>query len=144
MPTFVQKLVWTVRQIAPCQGWNSVDYLAKSGFRVLYSFQSCSERFFRSLAFNCNSSDVPCALNEGKILFGWNSRFVRVERESSEHFVILCDDRLGPRSSNAVPNRKVAILIGPVRVCRDIRNDDPFFQERCSPASSSFSAGNRD
>ena len=45
MPTFVEKLVWAVRQVAPGQRRNSVDYLAKSGFRVLYSFQSYSERF---------------------------------------------------------------------------------------------------
>jgi len=39
------KLVWAVRQIAPGQRRNSVDYLAKSAFRVLYFFQSYSERF---------------------------------------------------------------------------------------------------
>src|ERR1700746_1450931 len=35
MPTFVEELVWTIRQIAPSQRGDGVDHLPEFGLRVL-------------------------------------------------------------------------------------------------------------
>src|SRR5438874_1891919 len=61
-------------------------------------------------------------LNEREILVSRNSRFVRVERKSAEHFLILCEDRLRPRSSYAVPNHRVTIPLWSSRGSRRSEN----------------------
>jgi hypothetical protein len=67
MPTFVEELVWTIRQIAPSQRGDGVDHLPEFGLRVLDLIQRLPESFLRSLAFNCDTSDVARRLDQLKL-----------------------------------------------------------------------------
>src|SRR4029077_15345561 len=47
MPSLVQELVWTIRQVAPDQGRDGIDHLPKFGFGFLDLVKSVSESFLR-------------------------------------------------------------------------------------------------
>src|SRR4029077_5023375 len=120
MPFSVEELVRTIRQIAPGQCGDRINHLPKSGLRPLDLIKRISDRFLRPLAFNGDASDVTCAFYEREVSSGGNSRLMRVKRESAQHLVVLRQDRLGPRGSYPIADRKLAILIGPVWLRGDI------------------------
>src|ERR1700747_1844219 len=133
MPFLVEELVRTIRQIAPGQCRDRINHLPKSGLRPLDLVKRISECFLRPLAFNGYASDVTCAFYEHEVLFGGNPRLMGIKRESAQHLVVLCQDRLGPRGSYPIADRKIAILLRPVLLGGDIGDNHPFLQKCCSP-----------
>ncbi len=59
VPSFVEKLVGTVRQIAPRKSGNRIDYLPKFRLRLLQQGQRICKGFVRSLSLDCDSRDMP-------------------------------------------------------------------------------------
>src|SRR5689334_6146797 len=134
VPALVKELVWALRQIAPSQSWDGIDHLPKSSFRPLHLIRGAPESFLRTLAFDCDPRDVSSAFDERKIFFTGHPRLVRVKCEGAQDLFVFGQYRLGPRGAYSILNGKVAILLRPFWVCRDIRDDDPLFQECRSPA----------
>src|SRR5258708_7589393 len=87
VPTFVEELVRTVRQIAPGQRGDRINHLPKPGLRIFDLIPRCSESVLSSLTFNRYAGYVRCPLDQSQILFGGTSRLGRIERESAEYFV---------------------------------------------------------
>src|SRR5256885_1101134 len=52
VPALIQKLIRTIRQIAPGNRWHSVDDLPEIAFRLLNLGKGRSESLLRLLAFN--------------------------------------------------------------------------------------------
>src|SRR5258708_13899888 len=50
MPSLVQELVWTIRQVAPDQCRDGIDHLPKFGFGLLDLVERISQRFLRLLS----------------------------------------------------------------------------------------------
>src|SRR6266568_3727967 len=138
MPSFVQEFVRTIRQIAPCQRRNRINDPQKFGFRPPELVEGTSESFLRSLAFNCDQCDVPRALDQREIRIRGYARLGTVQSECAKHLIILRQDRLGPRRSYPIPDRKVAISIRPARIRSNVGYDDSRFQERGSATQTCF------
>src|SRR5690242_9367197 len=58
MPTFVEEFVRAIRQIAPRECRDGIDYLPKFGFRFLDLVERISEGFLRLLAFTLRPFSV--------------------------------------------------------------------------------------
>ena len=93
MPTFVEELVRTIRQIAPRECRDGINHLPKFGFRLLDFVERISEGFLRLLTFNCDARDVRELLDESLMerrgLFG----LVVVERERAQDLAARGRDR---------------------------------------------------
>src|ERR1700747_90841 len=86
MPTFVEELVRTVRQIAPRECRDGINHLPKFGLRLLDLVKRISEGFLRPLAFNCDASDVPGSLDQFKISTVGGPWLRMGDAESAENF----------------------------------------------------------
>ena len=75
VPTFVNVLARTIRQIAPSERGNGIYHLPKFGFRLLDLLKGISEGFLRSLAFNCDQCNACCPLYEREIRIRRYPRF---------------------------------------------------------------------
>src|SRR5207244_9742698 len=73
VPSFVEELVGTVRQIAPSQRRDRINHLAEFGLRLLHPIKRISKSFLRPLPFDCNPGDVPCRLDQFEIVIVANS-----------------------------------------------------------------------
>src|SRR6266446_5200241 len=73
VPSFVEELVGTVRQIAPRKSGNRIDHLPKFRLRLLQKGHRISEGFVRSLSLDCDSRDMPGRLDEFEIFIVRNS-----------------------------------------------------------------------
>src|SRR5262249_26126037 len=72
MPTFVEELVRTIRQITPRECRDGINHLPKFGFRLLDFIKRIFEGFLRPPAFNCDESDISSStrgrLHQSKVL----------------------------------------------------------------------------
>src|SRR5258708_12490947 len=60
MPSLVQELVWTIRQVAPDQCRDGIDHLPKFGFGLLDLVERISQRFLRLLSIlNVSGGWIP-------------------------------------------------------------------------------------
>src|ERR1700726_1355053 len=62
MPALVKELVRTIRQIAPGQRGDRIDYLPTFCFRIRYLIQRSSKTPLRPLPFNRDQCDTPSRL----------------------------------------------------------------------------------
>src|SRR5262245_38541693 len=87
VPTFTEKLVRTVRQIAPRERRDGINHPPKFGFRLLDFIKRISESFLRPLAFNCDERDISSGtrgrLHQSKVLSRRHARLGRVHSKRS-------------------------------------------------------------
>src|SRR5215472_16108589 len=79
VPTFAEKLVRTIRQIAPRECRDGINHVPKFRFRLLDFIKRTSEGFLRPLAFNCDERDISSGacrlLHQSEVLSGRPARF---------------------------------------------------------------------
>src|SRR5262245_30905545 len=93
VPPFIEELVRTIRQVAPREGRNGIEYLTEFRFRSLDFVERTSERLLRSLAFNGDARDVGKLLDDALIERSGLCRLVVVERERAEDLATRGRDR---------------------------------------------------
>src|SRR5215813_7013273 len=93
MPTFVEELVRTIRQIAPRECRDGINHLPKFGFRLLDFVKRISEGFLRPLAFNCDARDVRELLDEALMERRGPFGLVVVERKRAQDLAARGRDR---------------------------------------------------
>src|SRR5437660_2914586 len=99
VPSSVEELVRTVRQIAPRKSGNRIDHLPKFRLRLLQQGQRICEGFLRSLSLDCDSRDMPCRLDEFEIFIVRNSCLHMRDAEgarTSPSFGISGSDQAAP------------------------------------------------
>src|SRR5262249_41497531 len=138
MPTFVKKLVRTIREIAPRERGNGINHLPKFGFRLLDLLKGISEGFLRLLAFNCDERDTTARgrgrLHQSKVLSRRHARLARIHGKGPEDLIIPRHYRLGPPRPYRIPKSKVTVFLPPNGFGSNILHNDSRLQESGSAA----------
>src|SRR5262249_352999 len=129
VPTFVEELVRTIRQIAPRECRDRINHLPKCGFRLLDMVKHISEGFLRPLAFNCDEHDARGRLDQSKVLTRRHSRLSRIHGKRPEDWIIVGHYRLGPPRPYCVRQGRTTIFLPPTGFGSNIRHNDSRLQE---------------
>src|SRR5262249_29433575 len=86
----------TIRQTAPRQCRDGVDYPAEPGFRFSDLLNGISEGFLRALALNCDERDASGRLHQSKVVRRRHARLGRIDCKGPERVILFGQNRLGP------------------------------------------------
>jgi hypothetical protein len=131
MPSFVEKLVRTIRQVAPGKCGDRIYYLSKFCFRIRYLIQRFSKGLLRPLPFNGDECNMPGRLYQREILGCRNSRLGRINCKRPEDLIVFRQYRLGPSCPYSVLKGNVTIFLCEDRLTGHIWDNDSRLQE-CS------------
>src|SRR5262249_34115705 len=127
MPTFVEELVRTIRQIAPRERGNGINHLPKFGFRLLDLLKGMSEGFLRPLAFNCDERDISSAtrgrLHQSMVFSRRHARLGRIHCKRPEDLILFRQYRLGPPRPYRILKGNATVFLPPNAFGSNIRHN---------------------